>query len=205
MGDGVQPRAPLRAPTLSLLVSPPPWPGSQLSSSPPFPPRDLDFPALPNTRRGQAGPGAPASPSEAHTPAPRPHSSRQGESRRAGRASPSSSQRLTGTQTMIPPPHPLAYSPVGSLGPRHPRGSPRRDPIVAQAAGRPGADPRRLRRLRLHLSKLAPLSRGDSLGAGSPPRSPQPTLAAVGSGQGPRGLGALFVSQFSPQGCLGAR
>lgn len=122
-----------RAPICPLLMSPAPWLGSQLSLSllSSLRRRLYCFPKSPSRS------GAPVCQrcSERHTPAPRPHSSRQGESRPAGRPCLSCNVSCTRTQTMIP------LSLIESVRPRHPRGSSRRDPIVAQASGRPGADP----------------------------------------------------------------
>lgn len=97
-----------------------------------------------------------------HTPAPRPHSSRQGESRRVGRHCLSSNVRRTRTQTIIPP---YLYSSPSACATC---GAPPPGPHCCPSRWAPGGGPRRLRRLRPHLSKLAAGEPRGQLGRGPP-------------------------------------
>lgn len=84
---------------------------------------------------------------------------------------------------MIPP-----ASLVESPGPRHPRGSPRRDPIVAQAAGRPGADPADSAGSAHTFPKLAAGEPRGQLGRGAPSSlAPHPPWLRWGVGEGHAG------------------
>lgn len=174
-----------RAPTdLSLLVSPPPWLGSQLSSS-----LLISFTAFLNDHLGQAPRCARVSRAR-HTPEPRPHSSRQGESQRVGRPCFSRNVRRTRTQTMIPPHLQESLSAPATRG-----AAPAGTPLLPKPPGARGRTPQTPPAPPTPF-QLSRGNRGESLGAGPFLARPHPPRLLWGVGEGHAGW-TLYLSPNS--------